>query len=148
MKNRHLNIYRLFDHTADLGMEIFGDDARALFRNAAKALFEVLVSPVEGEDVRGAGEAREEIEVAGEDWPDLMVNWLRELLYLWAGRQRLLVTLDIDMLQETCIRAHLVTCDFDPTRHVVEKEIKAVTYHQIETGPHGGHWRARVVLDT
>jgi SHS2 domain-containing protein len=141
-------MYHLFDHTADLGMEIYGDDGRALFANAAKALFDVLVSPVAGGDAANGGEAVEAIEVTGEDWPDLMVNWLRELLYLWAGRQRLLVGLDIDFMEEKRIRARLATCEFDPRRHTVEKEIKAVTYHRIEAGPHGRRWRARVIFDT
>jgi len=145
MKRDGQSVYRLFDHTADLGMEIYGDDPRALFTHAARALFEVLVSSVGQAD---ACETGEDIEVTGEDWPDLMVNWLRELLYLWAGRQLLLVKLHIDTIEETRICAHLETCRFDPQRHLIEKEIKAVTYHQVETGPHGGRWRARVIFDT
>ena len=145
MKRDDQNVYRLFDHTADLGMEIYGEDPRALFTNAAMALFDVLVLPLAEGNACGEGE---DIEVTGEDWPDLMVNWLRELLYLWAGRQLLLVKLHIDTIEETRICAHLETCDFDPRRHLIEKEIKAVTYHQVETGPHGGRWRARVIFDT
>ena len=137
--------YRLFDHTADLGMEIYGEDARTLFVNAAVALFDVIVSPVDQGDSCAESE---DIEVTGEDWPDLMVNWLREMLYLWVGRQRLLVELKIDIIKETRIRARLFTCEFNPDRYIVEKEIKAVTYHQVETGPRGNHWWARVILDT
>lgn len=139
------SVYRLFDHTADLGMEIYGEDARTLFINAAMALFDLLVSPVGEGDSCGESE---DIEVTGEDWPDLMVNWLREMLYLWAGRQRIPVELNVDIIEETRICARLVTCEFNPDRHIVEKEIKAVTYHQVETGPRDNQWWARVILDT
>lgn len=136
--------YRLFDHTADLGMEIYGDDAAALFANAARALFQSLVSTGNAPPVESG---RETIAVTGADWPDLMVNWLRELLYLWNGRQKILIDLHIESLSQTAVRAQVSAGDFDPRRHVVDQEIKAVTYHQIEAGPHGGRWRARVIFD-
>jgi SHS2 domain-containing protein len=136
--------FRIFDHTADLGMEIYGDDAAALFTNAARALFQSLVSIG---DEPPAESCREAIDVTGADWPDLMVNWLRELLYLWNGRQKILIDLHIEFLSQTAVCAQVTAGDFDPRRHIVDQEIKAVTYHQIEAGPHGGRWRARVIFD-
>jgi len=35
--------YRLFDHTADLGVEVFGKTRKDLFVNAAAALFDLLL---------------------------------------------------------------------------------------------------------
>lgn len=147
MKRKERCIYRLFDHTADLGVEIYGDDARSLFANAATTLFEMMVSSAEGGNVADAGDDEEEIDVSGADWPDLMVNWLRELLYLWTVRQRILVGLRIEAIEENGIRARLETCPFDAHRHVAEREIKAVTYHQVAAGPQGDRWRARVIFD-
>ena len=34
--------YKLIDHTADFGMQVFGSDSKELFINAALALFDVI----------------------------------------------------------------------------------------------------------
>ncbi|MBN2569706.1 MAG: archease, partial [Deltaproteobacteria bacterium] len=34
--------YTVFDHTADLGVEIYGSDEKELFSNAAHALFDIM----------------------------------------------------------------------------------------------------------
>jgi len=34
--------YRIFEHTADLGMEVYGIDERDLFQNAAAAVFDIM----------------------------------------------------------------------------------------------------------
>ncbi|MEJ2658936.1 MAG: archease, partial [Desulfobacterales bacterium] len=70
--------YELIDHTADFGIRVFGSDSRELFANAAWALFDIIT---ETEALTGNDSCR--ITVTGDDWSDLMVNWLREVLYLW-----------------------------------------------------------------
>ncbi len=134
--------YRFFDHTADFGLEIFGDDAHSLFEEAAKALFDLITSPVSPKQ-----DDRRKIDIRGEDWADLMVNWLRELLYLWNGEFLLVHGIELNSLGETRLLAD-VTCEaYDPDRHEIRNEIKAVTYHQIDVGPFEDGWRARVVFD-
>ena len=134
--------YRFFDHTADFGLEIFGDDAYSLFEEAAKALFDLITpsaSPEQG--------VRRKVDVTGDDWADLMVNWLRELLYLWNGESVLVREIKLAAVQETLLQATVTYEDYDPDRHEIRNEIKAVTYHQIEVGPFEDGWRARVVFD-
>ena len=137
--------FRYFDHTADLGLEIYGEDPADLFRNAGEALFDALVQVVEG----GAPEEPHDyaIEIQGDDWADLMVNWLKELLYLFDGDQRVVVHIRIESLSENALKAVVATVAFSPDRHQVGQEIKAVTYHQIQAGPDGDRWRARVIVD-
>jgi SHS2 domain-containing protein len=134
----------LFEHTADLGLEIFGADPQALFVNAGRALFEVLV-PLEGQLPENCHLQR--VEAQGADWADLMVNWLRELLYLFNGHQQVVIAIDLAYLAENALRATVTTTDFDPDRYRVEFEIKAVTYHQVIVAPCENGWRARVIFD-
>jgi SHS2 domain-containing protein len=134
--------YRFFDHTADFGLEIFGDDALSLFYEAAKALFDLITAPA----APGRCDQRH-IEVSGQDWADLMVNWLRELLYLWNGKSQLVRDIEMATVEETRLEAVLGCETYDPDRHEIRNEIKAVTYHQIEVGPFEDGWRARVVFD-
>ena len=134
--------YRFFDHTADFGIEIFGDDAHHLFEEAAGALFDLIA----GSGTVARGHQRT-LEVSGQDWADLMVNWLRELLYLWNGESQLVRGVELLSLEKTRLHATVTSEDYDPQRHEIRNEIKAVTYHQIQVGPFEDGWRARVILD-
>jgi len=134
--------YTLIDHTADFGIHVFGSDPKALFANAAYAMFDMLT---ETDLLKGTGST--DLQVTGADWPDLMVNWLRELLYFWNGKELLVKKVQILSLSETELSANIEFDPFDPDRHEIKIEIKAVTYHQIEVadGPEG--WEARIIFD-
>ena len=134
--------YELIDHTADFGLQVFGQGARELFHNAALALMDLLTdtAPPRGRQVR-------RISVAGRDWPDLMVNWLREILYLWAGEELLVRSIRIDAIGATRLSAQVETELFSPQHHVIKTEIKAVTYHQIRVSNKDDRWEARVIFD-
>lgn len=138
LKNR----YRLIDHTADLGMEIIGADAKELFETAALALFDLIFdsTALVGTDIY-------DIEVEGEDWADLMVNWLRELLYMFNGRDQLIIRIEILSIQETCLQARVKSMDYHHGSHEIRNEIKAVTYHQIAVQQTKEGWFARVIFD-
>jgi SHS2 domain-containing protein len=134
--------YELIDHTADFGLRVFGADPVELFETAGRALFDQITD-------RAAlvGDQCQNIEVTGDDWPDLMVNWLRELLYQWAGNDLLVREVEITTLCETRLSARLRADRFDPARHPIRNEIKAVTYHQIAVEADEAGWEARVIFD-
>ena len=73
----HAVHYEIIDHTADFGIRFFGTDAADLFKNGAAVLTDLIA-----ESDRLKSTHTLVIRVSGEDWEDLMVNWLRELLYL------------------------------------------------------------------
>jgi SHS2 domain-containing protein len=134
--------YKLIDHTADFGIHVFGADPKELFANAAFATFDMLTEIDSLKSLEAAT-----IRVTGDDWPDLMVNWLRELLYFWNGKELLVKKVKILALSENKLSANVELDPFDPDRHEIKIEIKAVTYHQIQvsSGPEG--WEARVIFD-
>ena len=134
--------YQIIDHTADFGLQVRGADPVDLFTKAGMALFDVLTDV---EALKGAQAQR--IRVDGDGWPDLMVNWLRELLYLWSGEEKLVHAIEIESLTETDIAATVMYDVFLPERHQIKNEIKAVTYHQIQTQPVGHGWEARIIFD-
>jgi SHS2 domain-containing protein len=134
--------YRLIDHTADLGLHVFGADPPELFATAARALFDLMVPHA---SLRAAQCVK--LEVAGVDWADLMVNWLRELLYLWSGEGFLVHSTAIDDIAATRITATAAVDVFDPARHAIVNEIKAVTYHQISVKQELTSWEAKIILD-
>ena len=134
--------YRLIDHTADFGMQVFGSDSQELFTNAALALFDVIT---EMDVLKGCNSCN--ITASGEDWPDLMINWLREVLYLWNGKEMLVKSVQILSLSENNISAKIYFDAYMPDRHIIKTEIKAVTYHQIQVKSSPSGWKAQIIFD-
>jgi SHS2 domain-containing protein len=134
--------YELIDHTADLGIHVFGSDPGDLFTNAALAMFDQII------DVKlSSGARKHRIRVTGADWADLMVNWLRELLYLLTVRELLVAAVDISSISESKLSADVATLEFDAALHPLKNEIKAVTYHQIKVVQSATGWEAQVIFD-
>jgi len=134
--------YKLIDHTADFGIHVFGSNAKTLFSNAAYAMFDLIT---EIETLKGLESAH--VKVSGDDWPDLMVNWLREVLFFWNGREKLVKETLILSLSENELTAKVDFDPYVPGHNEIKTEIKAVTYHQIHvnSGPVG--WEAKVIFD-
>ena len=76
--------YKFFDHTADIGVEVTGRTRKELFVNAAEALFDVMIENKTGEK---SAKQQKKITVEGADVADLLINFLRELLYLFNGEK-------------------------------------------------------------
>lgn len=136
--------YQLLDHTADAGLLVTADSLAGLYGQAAMALFDQIVGPV---GVGPEGEETLEVSVSGADREDLLVNWLREVLYLWNGRRKLVRKIEACLVAEDRIIATVTAVDFDPERHRIEKEIKAITYHQVSVTRTPDGWQARFIVD-
>jgi len=134
--------YRLVDHTADLGLEVFGKTGEELFANAASAVCELIV------DRKGTGPTVvREMSVEGADREDLLVNFLREVLFLFNGEKMIPTSFTIEELDDRHLRGKVRVTAYDPARHRVRREVKAVTYHGTEVVETPTGWRARVIFD-
>jgi len=134
--------YETFDHTADVGIRVFGRTVEEVFANAAYALFDQLT------DLRKVRkQISQEISVQGSDREDLLIRWLGELLFLGESRGFLFKEFTIRRLDSTSLKAVARGEIFDPSRHRFKTEIKAVTYHQAEVKEKNGRWEGRVIFD-
>ena len=134
--------YETFDHTADIGVRVFGRTVEEVFAHAAYALFDQMT------DLRKVGGgAVQEISVEGADREDLLIRWLGELLFLSQSRGFLFKEFSILHLESNFLRAIARGEIFDPSRHRLETEIKAVTYHQVEVKQKDKGWEAKVIFD-
>ncbi len=134
--------YEIIDHTADIGLHVMAADPFELFATAARGLFDIMVTPV-------SLRAQEtlSLKVDGADWPDLLVNWLRELLYLWSGKGLLVHSVHIHGIAADRIAADVTVDLYDPVRHDIRTEVKAVTYHQAAVERKRTGWEARIIFD-
>ena len=135
-------MHELFEHTADLGLRAEAATLEELFAEAAKALMSAMVE--EPEAIRPAGEDR--IRIEGTDREYLLFDWLRELLYRFDAEhlvfRRFEVNVRDDGLTGTAWGEPL-----DRSRHVLDHEVKAITYHHLRVEPTADGWLAEVIVD-
>jgi SHS2 domain-containing protein len=134
--------YTTIDHTADLGIQVFGADIKDLFSNAGLAMCDLIADTNHRHGLKTY-----RVSAKGHDWPDLMVAWLRELLYLWAGKERLVRTIDIESISPYIVSARVRCIRFDAGRHSIKHDIKAVTYHQIRVDQTRNGWESVIIFD-
>jgi len=134
-------VFREFEHTGDLGIELAAPTRGELFRRAAIALASLLVERASVSAIE-----EREIRVEAEADLDLMHDLLTELLSLFMVEGFIWHDASVaEADRSLCVT--LVGEPFEPTRHEFRGEIKAVTYHQltVENSPVG--WRARIIFD-
>jgi protein archease len=134
-------LFREFEHTGDVGIEVQAPTRGELFHRAIIALASLLVEvatvvPIEQREIA--------LEAAAD--PDLMHDLLTELLGLF--------TVESFIWREACVeeagrllRVKLRGEPFDANRHAFRGEIKAVTYHQLMVEESSDGWRARIIFD-
>jgi SHS2 domain-containing protein len=134
--------YRHLEHTSDLAVEIPGSDMPELFRNAAFAVFDNILNL---DQVRP--EQAQVVELDAATPEELLLDWLRELLFRFATG--FFVVKDVPRLAitGTHLSAQLRGEEFDPQRHRVKIEIKTPTYHMYRLERTGTGLKATIVFD-
>ncbi len=133
-------------HTADIGLEVSGKTLEELFREAANG-WKTLVL----ENAPTQAKERRKIHLQAEDINDLMVQWLSELNFLLTARQWVfhqVESLHIDTTQiPLTLKATISGEPYQPDKHYIYFDIKAVTYHQlnIQRTPEG--YATRIIFD-
>jgi SHS2 domain-containing protein len=135
--------YLPIDHTADLGLQVWGRTLSELFANAAEGMCALCVE-------LEAVQPREDLAVVAEgyDREELLVDWLRQLLYGIEVDHFLPCRFKILVLEDTRLEAVVRGEHYDPARHHWRTEIKAVTYHDLQIVQEEGKWTVTVILDT
>jgi SHS2 domain-containing protein len=134
--------YRIIARQSELAVRVVGTSQTNLFVNAAFALFDVITDTEKIE-----AKERMQLEVEGSDRDDLLVNWLRELLYLYQGSAYLLREFTVQEMRDTIVKAEVSGEKLDPDRHEIKQEIAAVAYDQSHMQKTGDQWIAQVILE-
>jgi SHS2 domain-containing protein len=122
---------------------VTGDSQADLFAHSALALFDVMVADVD----KIESKERLPLEVEGSDRDDLMVNWVRELLYLYQGSGYLLKEFVIHEVKDTVVKADVAGEKIDPDRHEIQQEIAAVAFHKSRMEKTGDQWTAHLIFE-
>jgi len=134
--------YQIIDHTADLGIVVKAVDVKDVFIRAGYAMTDLMVKA----DISEKG-TRRKVLVEGEDFPDLMVRWLGEILYLFDGEHLLVSAIEINSISPIRLKSTVTVVSLKRGHHEMLREIKAVTYHQISVERKNDGWEARIIFD-
>jgi SHS2 domain-containing protein len=135
-------MHELFEHTADLGLRATAPTLNELFAEAAAALVSAMVEDPTA--VRPSQDVR--IEVAGTDREFLLFDWLKELLLRFETDRTLFAAFDVSV-SESGLTATARGEPYDPARHVLAHEVKAITYHELKVEEGVDGWLAEVIVD-
>jgi len=134
--------YTLLDHTADIGIEVLGKTKEEALAHTVEAMFDLITDSVNISALQ-----EKQLIVNGMDMADMLINLLREALYLFHNKAWLCKKCEILELSEEKIAAKVTGEPYDAKKHQLKMEIKAVTYHTLKLEKVAEGWRARVIFD-
>ncbi|MCD6309883.1 MAG: archease [Candidatus Eremiobacteraeota bacterium] len=132
----------MIEHTADMGIEVWGDSLSDLFRRAGEALFSLMWDRAK---VRSVNEYP--VSLSAETRDELMITMLSELLYIHEAEMAVFKNLEIKELSTKKVEAVAYGESFDHKRHHIKQGIKAVTYHDVNIRQENNMWYARLIFD-
>jgi len=134
--------YKILDHTADIGIEVCGKTQKEALANTVEAMFDLIA---DSENISVVQEKH--LTITGADTADMLINLLREALYMFYSQAWLCKKCEILELSAEKIVAKISGEPYDAKKHQLKMEIKAVTYHTLKIERMGNGWRARVIFD-
>ena len=136
--------YRITKHQSELAVRVVGDFSGRSFRQLGVHAFRR----------HGSGRGQDRLQRAISPWrsraadrDDLMVNWMRELLYLYQGSGYLLKDFQIREVKDTIVKAEVAGEKIDPDRHEIKQEIAAMAFHKSRMEKTGNQWTAQVIFE-
>ena len=137
-------MHEIFEHTADLGLRVTAPTLESLMADTARGLFEIIAGDLA--QIRPRPDHVERFHIAGTAPIWLLFDWISELHAAFELRRMLFcefdVTIDADGLHAT---AHGEP--YDPARHVLAHEIKAITQHELSVVETAVGWEATLIVD-
>jgi SHS2 domain-containing protein len=131
--------FRVLDHDADIRLEVYGTSREDLFENAAGAMISLIT---DREKVTPALEKHITVPGNGE----LLINFLNELLFIWDVERFIPVDVTVSFHADG-LTALMKGETFDEHKHVIEAEMKAVTYHKFAMTEENGRFKATIIID-
>ena len=129
--------YELIDHTGDIGVVAHAPTLEELYAECGRAMFDVLAG-------FGKPEATEtdRFEISAAEPADDLRDFLAELLYRWSVDRKMYVSFSVGQGE-----LHAGWETWNPARHDLRTELKAVTYHQLLVERETDGWKAQVIFD-
>ncbi|MFO7792156.1 MAG: archease [Candidatus Saliniplasma sp.] len=133
--------FEIIEHTADVGIHALGSDLDEAFQEAARGMFSIMTDLDKVESVE-----EYKLNLDSEEWDELLVDFLSELVYIHEVKDVLLseFTVDLSSNEQKELQAIVKGEKLDLDKHKFFTEIKAVSYHDILADPEG---EVKVIFD-
>ena len=118
--------YELIEHTADVGVKAYGKTVAEAFEHAAEGMFDIITDESTIEPI---GEY--DIHLEAPDLEQLLVDWLSQLLFLNGAYNLVFGQFKVTFTGNR-LSAHVFGETYNPKKHRMGVEIKAVTYHMLQ----------------
>lgn len=139
-------MFKVLAHTADIALEVQGDDLNALFIDAARGWKNIVI---ENSETRLRDKRK--LKMTSFEVEDLLIQWLSELNYFLTVHQWILheiKSLNIHSVEnELILEAEIGGEPLDSERHYIYCDIKAVTYHQLNIEKVANQYHTRIIFD-
>lgn len=130
------------EHTADLAVQIKATSRPKLFEEAAKAYLYLIINHQKWSSTEDLI-----IQVEGEDYEDLLVSWLSELVYIFESDRKIPLNFRVLQLSPTHLRCQVGFVAYNPKLHTIHNDIKAVTYHELEIKKIKNNFQTNIIFD-
>jgi len=134
--------FQLATHTADVAVDVYGRDIPELLVHAADALNYIVLGRADIQPKQ-----QRSVSLTSVDDDTLLIDWLNELIYMLDAENLVFGQFEI---QHTTPGYAEIQCHgepVDPTRHRLERELKAATYHGAHINKDSAGYIARVIFD-
>ena len=137
--------FEFIEHTADLKFISYGNTLDDCLKNSAKAVF---AATLDLDSIFPA--TKKKISIRAESLESLVHDFLSELIFLFSARKMVFGKFDVNTKKENgdyILNAFAYGEKLNLKKHKIEKEVKAVTYHDMKIEKTDSGWSIQVVCD-
>jgi len=132
---------------ADLAFAAWGDTPSELLTAAGEGLVDAMVNPT-----TVGTRWKQEISIAQSTLPDLLFEWLSNLVYLKDAEAVLFHHVQAEVWYDASsenwhLRGQVAGDHIDQLTQELRADVKAITKHMYEVNENSSQYRARIVLD-
>jgi SHS2 domain-containing protein len=134
--------FEIFDHTADAGIRVFAPTLPELLAPAGDGLYAVI-----GEIVPGDSTESVDFDLKGSEASILLRDYLNELLILFEQNLLRVDDLNVETFNDRRLVVSAQASSIDRHRSHFHREVKAITYHELDIRTIPGGYEATVIVD-
>ncbi|MBI1825890.1 MAG: archease [Planctomycetes bacterium] len=134
--------FELFDHTADMGVQVIAPTMAGLMAPATQGLYSII-----GELVATSKQEAFQFELSGNDPAILLRDYLNQVLFVFERDHRMLISFEQTEFSREHLIVNATAAALDPEKCVYSHEVKAITYHELSIREIEGGFEARFIVD-
>ena len=121
--------FKFIEHTADVGVEAYGENLEESFENAALGFFEIMTDTSKVE-----ASVKKEFEIESEDEKSLLYDFLERFIIFKDAEDLVFSKFKVNITKDEKykLKAEAWGEEFDPEKHEDKTHVKAITYHRME----------------